>query len=131
MDDVFYKDVFFSSLQKTSKIAKIEQARDGYTPQKSTSSKRLASVPPDKKPQTPLSNDLRGFSSKIDISPESSLDLIIIVSLFLIAAGACTPNPQYHAPVAPPLNAHCTIQNHKKDLVCVVNGEPIIARIYR
>jgi len=53
MDDVFYKDVFFSSLQKTSKIAKIEQARDGYTPQKSTSSKRLASVPPDKKPQTP------------------------------------------------------------------------------
>jgi hypothetical protein len=64
MDDVFYKDVFFSSLQKTSKIAKIEQARDGYTPQKSTSSKRLASVPPDKKPQTPQlrSSDFQSIS---------------------------------------------------------------------
>jgi hypothetical protein len=60
--------------------------------------------------------------------------ILALFGLVLIIVGAgisITIPKKATAPVAPPLNAHCTIQNHKKDLVCVVNGEPIIARLYR
>jgi hypothetical protein len=61
----------------------------------------------------------------------------IILALFglvliIVGVGITIPLIPRKAPApAPPLNSHCSIQNHKKDLVCIVNGEPIIARIYR
>ncbi len=38
--------------------------------------------------------------------------------------------PKAPAPAATP-NAQCTVQNRGVDLVCLVDGEPIIARIYK